>query len=218
MNNSKTRKLLIALVTIVMLAALGLTVMPVMADDDGGTTATATPTPINPFLTKVAGHLNVSVDQMKSAFEAAQIDLLNEAVQDGRLTQAQADKIKERIEQNGSWGPGMRGYGRPGFGPGGRFQNGWGPGILNILDKAVEEGIISQEQSDQIKDLAKEKVNILDEAVTNGIISQEQADQITQFCKDNGCPNGCPNGIGKKGPCGRGFRGGGMGRGFRGGW
>lgn len=51
------------------------------------------------FLNDVAKRLGVTPQQLKSAFSAASIDQLNAAVKAGRLTQAQANAIKQRIQQ-----------------------------------------------------------------------------------------------------------------------
>ena len=77
------------------------------------------------FLDDVAGRLHVSTDQLTEALKGAAQDRVDAAVQSGRLTQDQADKLKQRIAQaNGVpllGGPGLVGPGpRPGFGgPGG---------------------------------------------------------------------------------------------------
>ena len=49
------------------------------------------------FLNDVAKRLNVSPGQLKAALQGALIDRINEAVKDGRLTQAQADAIEKRL-------------------------------------------------------------------------------------------------------------------------
>jgi hypothetical protein len=79
------------------------------------------------FVNDVAHRLNISPGRLKAAIQGALIDRLNAAVKDGRLTQAQANAIKQRIEHGGIppfHGPpiGLRGGGfggPPPFGPGG---------------------------------------------------------------------------------------------------
>jgi len=68
------------------------------------------------LLRDAAQRLNVTPDQLRSALQGAFADQLAQAVKDGRVTQQQADRIKQRIQQNGVplGGPG----GGPGFGPG----------------------------------------------------------------------------------------------------
>lgn len=63
------------------------------------------------FLNDVAGRLNVSPEELKSALKGAFEDRLDAAVKAGRLTQAQADEIKKHeLEEHG-------GLPFPGFGP-----------------------------------------------------------------------------------------------------
>ena len=73
------------------------------------------------FLNDVAGRLHVSPSALKSAISGALSDRLDAAVKAGRLTQAQADAIKKRVQENG--GPPFLG-GPPHMffhGPGGPF-------------------------------------------------------------------------------------------------
>jgi hypothetical protein len=74
----------------------------------GGGAYAATQTQTNPrqaFLNDVAKRLGVSPEKLSSALKGAAIDRLEAAVKAGKLTQAQADAIKRRIEQGGV-GPG----------------------------------------------------------------------------------------------------------------
>ena len=52
------------------------------------------------FINDVAKRLNVSPAQLSSAVKAALIDRLNAAVKDGQITQAQAKKLEQRINQD----------------------------------------------------------------------------------------------------------------------
>jgi AraC-like DNA-binding protein len=88
------------------------------------------------FLDDVAGRLHVSTDQLTEALKGAAQDRVDAAVQAGRLTQAQADKIKQRIGQARGLpligplgiGPGPHrpfggpAFGRLAFGPGSEIQ------------------------------------------------------------------------------------------------
>lgn len=51
------------------------------------------------FTNDVAHRLHVSPDQLRAAVKAAMIDRLNQAVKEGRLTQAEANRIEQRINQ-----------------------------------------------------------------------------------------------------------------------
>ncbi len=52
------------------------------------------------YLQDLANRLHVSVDTLQQDKKAAHIDVLAQLVKDGKLTQAQADKIKARIESH----------------------------------------------------------------------------------------------------------------------
>lgn len=56
--------------------------------------------PQQAFINDVAKHLNVSPAQLTTAVKAALIDRINAAVKAGQLTQAQANRLKQRIEQS----------------------------------------------------------------------------------------------------------------------
>jgi AraC-like DNA-binding protein len=75
--------------------------------------------PRTPFLNDVARRLNVSPQRLMAAVNAAMVDRLDAAVKDGRLTQAQANAIKQHIEQGGMppffMRPGMPFPGPPAF-------------------------------------------------------------------------------------------------------
>jgi polyhydroxyalkanoate synthesis regulator phasin len=63
-----------------------------------------------------AGKLNVSPSALRDALKTAVQDQLDQSVKDGKLTQAQADAIKQRMDASGRILP----FGGPGrFGPGG---------------------------------------------------------------------------------------------------
>lgn len=100
-------------------------------------TQSSTPNTRQAFLNDVAKRLGVTPQQLTAALNGATADRLQAAVQAGRLTQAQADALAQRLKQNGNapalpfgfgWGlglgrhfarPGAPGYGAGGFG--GRF-------------------------------------------------------------------------------------------------
>ncbi len=186
----KNWKLWIGL-AVMALTVVGLVVIPAaMADGSSDEAVTPSPTPPDPdtvcsnFAGKVAANLGVSVDTLKNAVTDAALQMVDEALANGSITQEQADRMKERIREGGAgcclgWFGGRWGGPRCGFGP------------MGCLEKAVEDGIITQEQADQIKTLARQireqirerlRDGFLGEAVENGILTQEQADQIGSLC------------------------------------
>jgi len=103
------------------------------------------------LLRDAAQRLDVSPDKLRAALEGALADQLAQAVRDGRLTQQQADRIKQRIQQGGV--P----LGGPGFGPG-RVGGplGLGPGAVRIgLDAAA--GYLGLARADLLRALRSGK-------------------------------------------------------------
>ncbi len=71
--------------------------------------------PRQDFLGDVAKRLNVSPAQLNNALKGAYQDQLSQAVKSGKLTQAQANKLKQRLSQRplapvGPWGFAHRGF------------------------------------------------------------------------------------------------------------
>ncbi len=211
------------------LAIVGLTVIPALAQD-GDSEAPEKGARCEAFLGKVAGNLGTDVEVLETAVVDARLQMVDEAVANGKLTEEQADKLKERIGENGAC-PMFQNRMHRGHGPiGGVGHLGAG-----ILDRAVEQGIITQDQADevqaifeQIKAYCQENGRpeigprdgaMLDRAVEEGIITQEQADTITEvmesikaYAQENGLGaniqgNGHFGGKGQMGPRGGGFSG-----------
>ena len=159
------------------------------------------------FLDSVAKHLGISSEELEDATKAAAVDQVDQALADGKITQEQADALKERIESGEApffLGPGMFGF-RHGFGGpgdnGGRFG---GPGhhffFGDKLGSAAEYlGLTEDELHEQLRagkslaDVAEAEGKSvdglkqaildgarsgLDEAVANERLTQEQADAI----------------------------------------
>ena len=57
------------------------------------------PTRGDGFLARVAGHLGISTQKLEDATKAAAIDQVNADLEAGKITQAQADAMKARIEK-----------------------------------------------------------------------------------------------------------------------
>ncbi|MBK5111801.1 MAG: hypothetical protein JJE10_10680 [Thermoleophilia bacterium] len=79
---------------------------------------------------QLADELGVSVEQIQKAHQAEQESRLDQAVEDGMLTEEQADQIREQIESGEGPVPGggHPGPGGPGGAPGGPGA-GYGPGL-----------------------------------------------------------------------------------------
>jgi len=85
------------------------------------------------FLDSVAKHLGVSPQKLEDATKAAAVDQVNADLAAGRITKAQADELKARIQSGDGVLGGLRG---PGFGGGpGGFGGAGGFGIPGLAGK-----------------------------------------------------------------------------------
>lgn len=185
--------------------------------------ATSGTNPRDALLGDAAQRLNVSPDKLRSALQGAFSDQLDQAVKDGKLTQQQADAIKQHMQQRGDIPP----LG----GPGPRFfMHVEGPGIglraglkaaadylgltpaklLQQLQSGKSLADVAKAQGKDVKGLENAIVAAvkarLDQAVKNGRISAAQRDQLLQ-----GLQQHIADLVNAKGPgilCGPGGRGG----------
>lgn len=110
-----TRILAITIAGALLLSAIGVGV--VLAADPTSPSNPTTPTqPYSQlFLEKLAARLGVTVDKYNEAVKGARLDVLNQQVKDGRLTQDQANQIQQRWDKAPAgasgfgMGPGMMG-------------------------------------------------------------------------------------------------------------
>jgi hypothetical protein len=100
----------------------------------GGAIAATSDEPERAIIDDAAKRLDVTPEQLRDALAAAQDAQLDQAVKDGKLTQAQADEMKARREAEGRVlgigprGPGGPGRHGPGFGGPGHHRGGPGFG------------------------------------------------------------------------------------------
>ena len=86
------------------------------------------------FNTFLADALNISVDELKAAFQTAVYTRIDQAVTDGKLTEEQADLLKGRYALfNNS-----------------TFQSSMKSAFTEAVNQAVASGVITQAQADQI--------------------------------------------------------------------
>jgi uncharacterized protein YidB (DUF937 family) len=168
-----------------------------------GASSSATPTKkqqlIDDFLTKLAANLGISVDQLKQALTTTETQMLDQAVADGKITQAEADKIKARIASGDQIFPfGGRGHGR-GFG----FGFGFGKmasldSVATFLGITVQDVTTGLQNNQSLADIAKahgkaadelsnylydQLKSSLDTAVSNNKITQAQEDKLLSNAK-----------------------------------
>lgn len=138
-----------------------------------------------PYLDDIANHLNVSPTALSAAIKAADVDRINAAVAAGRLTQPQADALKQRIQQ---------GNGVPAFGH--RFGGAFGgrsaaaAQYLGISETTLRTDLRSGKSLAQIVSSTPGKTvnglkaalisaakTRLDQAVSSGQITSQEAQQ-----------------------------------------
>jgi hypothetical protein len=189
--------------------------------------ASQTDSPGSSFLDSVAEHLGISSQELEDATKAAAVDQVDQALEDGKITQEQADAMKERIEAGEApffLGPGMFGF-RHG-GPGGPEGGFGGPGHHFFGDKlgsaAEYLGLGEEELHEQLRagkslaDVAEAEGKSvdglkqailagaksgLDEAVANERLTREQADAIYERLQSSvdDIVNGTLRGFGGRG-------------------
>lgn len=168
-------------------------------------------TPSNPimsqywdlFIKTFAANLGVDQGKLNSAFTAAVNATVDQALKDGKITQAQADSIKSRYSNglSGSNGFGIfpfrRGFGMRGFGMGKLLSltdisNALGMNVQDLTTALQSGKSIADVAKAQNKDLSQVKQTLLndvktklDSAVTNKTITQSQADTIYQQYSNN---------------------------------
>jgi polyhydroxyalkanoate synthesis regulator phasin len=118
----RTKLIIVGLVGALLAAAL---VGWAMAQGQGAgeQPATTTPTtaPFQSFLSRVAANLGVSETKLLEAITQARLQMIDEAVQQGWLTQEQATLMKQRISASQA--------------------------LLQMVDEALKQGKITQEQA-----------------------------------------------------------------------
>jgi hypothetical protein len=147
------------------------------------------------FLDALAGNLGVSREDLDAALRQTGLDLLDQAVADGRITEDEAAKIRERIESGEGlfpFFPGPRGGFHGGFEHG--FMVGANleeiAGFLGVDRQVMVDGLQNNQSLAQIAEangssraalvqfLVGQVTDHVNEAVANERITQERADEI----------------------------------------
>jgi polyhydroxyalkanoate synthesis regulator phasin len=146
-----------------------------------------------------AGQLGVEPSELSDALKEALKNRVDEAVEEGRLSEEQGAELKERID-SGETPLIVPGLGRHGFGPGGLGHFGFGLGHFGKLEAAAEYlGLTQAEVRERLRDgdtlaevaeaegkpvqglvdaLVAEATAKIDEAVENGRLTEEQATEL----------------------------------------
>jgi hypothetical protein len=169
------------------------------------------------FQAAVAEKLGVTTAELEDAYKEAALERLDAAVAAGRLTEEQADEIRERIESGDFLGPLAFGFG-PGFGLDVHVEGGPGAGVsmesaadyLGVTEAQLHERLrdgqtlaeIAKAEGKSVEGLkqallapAKDK---LDNAVQKGEITSAQRDEILEKLESG--INDLVNGTGPLGP------------------
>lgn len=209
---------------IIAAAAVAVLVLGAVAVGSAVTTAQEGDGLVGSFLARVAEKLGVSEDELKTAIDEARDETIDEAVAEGRLTEEQGERLKERAEE------GVFPFLRPLLG-GPRLHGHWHlmAAAAEVLDitradlieqlrdgKSLAEVAEAQGMSvEDFKTALLDKIKAqLDELVADSDLTQERADDIFQRTEENiddiVSGEGCPRGFGgmRHGPHGFGGPGG----------
>jgi hypothetical protein len=150
------------------------------------------PTSGDGFLARVAGHLGISTQKLQDATKAAAIDQVDADLKAGRITKAQADEMKARINAGGAplffGGPHRFGdFGHDGPRGGAHLSvaaNYLGltvPQLLQKLSGGSTLAAVAKAQNKSVDGLKQAMTDsakkMLDQAVKDGRLTQAQADQ-----------------------------------------
>ncbi len=143
------------------------------------------------FLEKLAANLGVEQSKLVDAVKQTELQIVDEAVQQGKLTSDQAQKIKDRIEE-GNFFP-MGHFPGPKNGPKAGFRGKHLDELAQALGISADELKAELQQGKKVADIAQEKgltadqlrqkllearIQAIQQAVKDGKISQEKADEM----------------------------------------
>lgn len=141
--------------------------------------------PVGTLLEKVADKLGVSQDELETAFQDARIEMIDEAVAAGQLTEEEAERLRERVEEGNFLFP----LGRP------HPRHHVMEAAAEVLGVTTDELIAELQEGNSLADVAEahgmdveefeaellaELQADLDQKVADGTITQEEADRISE--------------------------------------
>jgi uncharacterized protein YidB (DUF937 family) len=151
------------------------------------------------FLNGLAGKLGISRADLDKALSQTALDMVDKALADGKITDAEAQQIRDRI--NSGDFPFFGGFGHHGRGGMGMFCRGANlddiAGFLKVDTSVVHDGLMNNQSLAQIAEahgksrddlksfLISNVTDKLNQAVKNQDITQARADQALQNLKDN---------------------------------
>jgi len=157
--------------------------------------------PLGNYDEALAKALDITVEELQAAYESAFAAAIEQALEEGLLTQEQADNLLsgDRLGFPGPRRGGFRGFGGDmntllaeelGISVA-ELENAQVQARETVMTQAVEEGTITQEQADlmsardAIKGYVEEAMTkaygeAVEQAVADGVITQAQADQLLE--------------------------------------
>ena len=117
------------------------------------------------FLSDAANRLGVTSAQLQDALKQAAIDRVDAALAAGRITQAMADRIKQRIE-SGDLG---RGFGHPGFHRGLRAIGSAAATYIGITPQQLRQEIVGGKSLAQVATEQGKSVDGLKQAILDAV-------------------------------------------------
>ncbi|MEX0749330.1 MAG: hypothetical protein WD359_00845, partial [Dehalococcoidia bacterium] len=163
------------------------------------------------FLDRVAGKLGIETERLEQAVKDARSDEIDEATERGDLSQEQADRLRERLDDtplHDGFGPALRDRERDGH-PFGKLREAFGLGV-GLLDGfsdlatflGMEESALMKELAegeslasvaeangksrDELKTFIQSEADArIDEAVESGVLSEERAAELKSRLGDH---------------------------------
>jgi hypothetical protein len=170
--------------------AIGAAALALAGGGGAAIAAQGSDSPGQSFLDSVAKHLGISSDKLEDATKAAAIDQVDAALADGKITQAQADELKQRIE-SGEFPPFFGGLF---FGPrfGGPFEGRGGPppfplfgerlsaaaDYLGLTESELRANLNDGQTLAEIAEAQDKSVDGLEQAIVNA--AQAKLDELVQ--------------------------------------
>jgi polyhydroxyalkanoate synthesis regulator phasin len=151
------------------------------------------------FFDSLAEHLGITTEELEDAAKAAATDQVDAALEEGRITQEEAERLKERIQEGDA--PFL-------FGPalfGGHHHHGWplrgmkvdaaaeylgltGAQLRNRLEEGQSLADIARAEGKSVDGLKQALVDEarqrLDEAVEEGELTRERADEMLERLRE----------------------------------
>ena len=190
----------------------------------GGAAVAASSAGSDEFLADVAKRLGVSQTKLEQAIVDSRKAQVDAAVADGRITKAEADRIKERLAA-GDVGPGFGGFEPGGHGPGHHGLGGLEEAAtyLDLTEAELREALVDGKSLADVakaegKTVAGLKAALvaahrarLDEAVADGRLTKARADALKEQIADHVDEQVERSGFGRPGVGRHGFGGHGFG-------